>query len=275
MDDVADRSTDPIERAHLTGASAPTPPIHRYPAPDALQPVARRHWVPVWRLPPGVTWTQKVLQYPVCLVVVSDSYARLYGVRTGLSTVDLSGDGWAVGTMLQPAAGALLWGASVAQLTDRFVDVGEVPGLAGVGLARRVRTAMGPDPADPARHAAAVAVTEEALARLLPVDPAGELVNTIVDRVEHDPSITRVAQLADAVSSSERQLQRLTRDRLGLSPKWLIQRRRLHEATLRLKRGTTSLGRLAVELGYADQAHFTRDFARVTGMAPGGYRADQ
>lgn len=45
-----------------------------------------------------------MLQYPVCLIVVSSDYARFYGVRTGLWTVELSGDGWAVGTMLQPAA---------------------------------------------------------------------------------------------------------------------------------------------------------------------------
>ena len=30
-----------------------------------------------------------------------------------------------------------------------------------------------------------------------------------------------------------------------------------------------------VDLGYTDQAHFTRDFSRVTGTPPGFYLADQ
>jgi AraC-like DNA-binding protein len=31
------------------------------------------------------------------------------------------------------------------------------------------------------------------------------------------------------------------------------------------------LARLAADLGYTDQAHFTRDFRRVTGYAPGQF----
>lgn len=268
-------AADPIARAHLTGVSAPSPPIHRYAVSELLRTIARRHWIPVWGLPEGQVQTQKVLQYPVCLIVVSNSYARFYGVTTGLSTVELSGDGWAVGTMLQPAAGRLLWQQSVSQLTDRYVDLETVPSIAGTELATRIRAAMTHAPSDPVRHVEAVEAIEENLAAHLPVDEPGLLVNAIVDRVESDQTMTRVNDLADAFGVSERQLQRLTQDRLGLTPKWLIQRRRLHEATLRLKQGATTLADVAYELGYTDQAHFTRDFSQVTGLSPGRYLADQ
>ena len=33
------------------------------------------------------------------------------------------------------------------------------------------------------------------------------------------------------------------------------------------------MGELAALLGYADQAHFTRDFSRVTGTTPGRFAA--
>ena len=39
-----------------------------------------------------------------------------------------------------------------------------------------------------------------------------------------------MADVADAFGMTERSLQRLVLDRVGLSPKWLIQRRRLHDA---------------------------------------------
>jgi AraC-like DNA-binding protein len=72
---------------------------------------------------------------------------------------------------------------------------------------------------------------------------------------------------------SERALQRLVQRRLGLTPKWLIQRRRLQEAAERLRDGSTTLADVAAVLGYADQPHFTRDFSRVTSMTPGEFAA--
>lgn len=83
----------------------------------------------------------------------------------------------------------------------------------------------------------------------------------------------RVAQVCDRFSLSERALQRLVRRRLGLTPKWLIQRRRLQEAAERLRGGSTTQAEIAAALGYADQPHLIRDFARVTGMTPGQFAA--
>ena len=85
----------------------------------------------------------------------------------------------------------------------------------------------------------------------------------------------RVSQLVDAFGLSERTLQRLCARRIGLSPKWLVQRRRLHEAAERLSGDDSpDLARVAVELGYADQAHFTRDFRTVTGLTPGRFASE-
>jgi AraC-like DNA-binding protein len=265
------RAIDPVEHAHLRDATGFSPPVHRYAPGPGLADLVRRYWVPVWALPPGTVSRQRVLQYPVCLVVVADSYARLYGVRTGLSVVELSGTGWAVGAMLQPAAGASVWGAPVTELTDRHVDLTEAPGVDGAGLTDRVRAVMG---SDAASRLAAVAHMERELERLLPVDDEGRLVNAIVEYVEGDPEVRRVRQVCAKFDIGERTLQRLLARRLGLRPKWLIQRRRLQEAAARLRTGSGDLARVAAELGYADQAHFTRDFRTVTGLTPGDYAAE-
>jgi AraC-like DNA-binding protein len=248
--------------------------MHRYePAPD-LRDLVQRYWVPVWSVPPGRTAPQRVLQHPVCLLVVSNDYARFYGVVSGTSTTVLAGEGWAVGVMLQPAAGHLVAGRSVADFTDRFVDLGEVLGSDRArALVDRVRDAMGADPWATASHARAIAAMETELRTVPPVDDEGHLVNRLVAMVESRPDVVRVTQICDELGLTERSLQRLVQRRLGLTPKWLIQRRRLHEAAEHLRSGTSTVADVAARLGYADQPHLHHDFARVTGMTPGEFLA--
>jgi AraC-like DNA-binding protein len=157
--------------------------------------------------------------------------------------------------------------------TDRYVDVADVLGPAGETLTEEVRGAMAADPHAPHAHAAAMKSFGDALRPLLPVDDDGLLVNQVVAFVEGDREVTRVAQVCQRFGLSERALQRLVHRRLGLTPKWLIQRRRLQEAAEQLRTSTAGLGDVAALLGYADQAHFTRDFARVTTMTPGQFAA--
>ena len=219
---------DLVERAHLRDARGFSPPVHRYAPSPALADLVRRHWLPVWALPDGVVTEQRVLQYPVCQLVVAHSYAVLVGPHRGLAVERLSGRGWAVGVMLQPAAGLPLLRAPVSTVTDRRVPLGGLAGLDGVRLERDVRAAVGDDPADPARQQAAVAVMEEALAPLLPVDEEGHLVNAVVEHVEGDQRVQRFWQVCEKFSLTECMLQRLIAGRISLTPMWLVQRRRLH-----------------------------------------------
>ena len=127
---------------------------------------------------------------------------------------------------------------------------------------------MADDPLDEQRHARVRSLWEERLERLGDPDEESLFVNEIVDIIETDRTIRSVAALRRRLDISERSLQRLTVRRLGLNPAWLVRRRRLHEASARLRWGSESLAEIAAELGYADQAHFTRDLRTVTGMTP-------
>ncbi|MBM7279638.1 helix-turn-helix transcriptional regulator [Gordonia rubripertincta] len=268
---------DDVERAHLVDPSDASYRIGRWgPSPD-LDEMMRRFWVPVWSVPPGAEAPQRVLQYPVCLLVISNTYARFYGVVTGLSETVLTGDGWAVGVMFTPGAGGLLVG-DVAQWTDRFDELSVVFGESGADVARSVRSVMERAPDDEDTQRAATDTVENWLRRYLPtdgrpMDDEGRLVNAIVDWVESDSTVVSVAQICERFHVTERSLQRLTRRRLGLTPKWLIQRRRLQEAAERLREPDETLAHLAAELSYADEAHFVRDFKAVTGMTPREFSA--
>jgi AraC-like DNA-binding protein len=63
---------------------------------------------------------------------------------------------------------------------------------------------------------------------------------------------------------------------VGVGPKWVIKRRRLHEAVQRMEAGEpVDWPGLARELGYFDQAHFIHDFKAMVGRTPAEYARAQ
>jgi AraC-like DNA-binding protein len=81
-----------------------------------------------------------------------------------------------------------------------------------------------------------------------------------------------VAELVSRTGIGERRLRRLFAEYVGVHPKWVIQRYRLHEAAERLAaEEDVNLAALALELGYFDQAHFARDFRAIVGRPPADY----
>jgi AraC-like DNA-binding protein len=65
-------------------------------------------------------------------------------------------------------------------------------------------------------------------------------------------------------------------DYVGVSPKWVTRRARLHEAALRVEAdgpAAVDWAVLAADLGNADQAHLTRDFTATLGVPPTRYAA--
>lgn len=83
-----------------------------------------------------------------------------------------------------------------------------------------------------------------------------------------------IAELAEALSMSQRRLQRLFRGHLGLSPKQYARMLRVAHGRALIKRaaGSGALAEVAHDAGYFDQAHFIHDFTAVTGLTPGAYR---
>ncbi|WP_195909073.1 helix-turn-helix domain-containing protein [Microlunatus sp. Gsoil 973] len=101
------------------------------------------------------------------------------------------------------------------------------------------------------------------------------MVQRAVDLLVADAGVKRVADATRRLQISDRSLQRLFADYLGLTPGWVLRRGRLHAAAERLVtlagRHSEPLAELAAEFGYADQAHLTNDFRRFIGMPPGNW----
>lgn len=70
-------------------------------------------------------------------------------------------------------------------------------------------------------------------------------------------------------------LARAFRKRYGCLPAEYVRRLRVEAASEALARSGRPLAQVALEAGFTDQSHFSRQFRRLTGMSPGRYRACQ
>jgi AraC-like DNA-binding protein len=101
------------------------------------------------------------------------------------------------------------------------------------------------------------------------IDLAAKIVRLIVERRE----IKTVADLKANTGIGIRKLQRLFSEYVGVSPKWVIRRNRLHEVVGILNSGAQpDWPQVALELGYFDQAHLINDFKSIVGFPPAEYQ---
>lgn len=85
---------------------------------------------------------------------------------------------------------------------------------------------------------------------------------------------TPIAALADQAGMSRQAYSARFRTALGLPPQRVGRVLRFERATARLRaRPGERLADVALACGYADQAHFTREFKGFAGMSPGRFRA--
>ncbi|CAM5563259.1 hypothetical protein SVIOM74S_08695 [Streptomyces violarus] len=89
----------------------------------------------------------------------------------------------------------------------------------------------------------------------------------LVEAISTGLAVLRVSQLAAFADMSARQLQRMFAEYVGIGPKWVIRRARIQEAAARAAAEPQDWSALAAELGYADRAHFTRDFTASIGTS--------
>jgi AraC-like DNA-binding protein len=195
--------------------------------------------------------------------------AELFGVTTGRFAKELRGSGYAFGVKFRPAAHvALLMGDSRA-LTDRVTPLVELFGRDALRLRNAIARAAEAD------IEACVELAETFLkARTHELPEDAVRFRDLVERIAQDREILRVEDAAARMGLDVRTLQRRFRKLVGVSPKWVIQRYRMHEAAEALKQASPPpLAELAVRLGYYDQAHFSREFKAVVGSAPSVFAA--
>jgi AraC-like DNA-binding protein len=234
-----------------------------WPSVD-LAPFIEHYWIVRWDEPqPRVAET--VPHPSVHMVLETSGRSEIVGVMRTRFTRVLEGRGRVVGTKFRPGGFRPFVKPPVSAFTDRHPSLRDVFGSRAAGLGERVLSI------DDDREG--VAAVESFLRGLEPeADEPMALCAHVAARVADDRSIARVEQLVREFGTGLRRLQRVFGEYVGVGPKWVIQRYRLLDAAERVAAGTfVDWVDLALDLGYADQAHFIRDFRRLVGRSPADY----
>jgi len=189
----------------------------------------------------------------------------LAGVSRGKFSRFLEGKDDVFAVKFRPGGFRPFVGVPVSTFSDSTVALPSLWGADGSALARAVLAECD--------DAARISVAEDFLRRRSPQpDDNVALACAITDAIAADRGIVKVEDISARFDLSLRALQRLFSQYVGVNPKWVIQRYRLHEAAERLALDMPpNQSTLALELGYADQAHFVRDFKRMVGASPAAY----
>jgi AraC-like DNA-binding protein len=177
-----------------------------------------------------------------------------------------------IGVRLHPGAAAAIFGLPADALRDEVVDIDVLWGERGRMVADAVNRRSRPDEALAVLH-------DQLLARALPPGAPDPLVSAAVRQIRDDRSISAVSERLDI---SERQLRRRCETAVGLAPKTLHRVLRFQRFVALTQRGLATgapggrptVAALAAEVGYADEAHLSRECVRLTGRTPAAFLAN-
>ncbi|MER8087895.1 DUF6597 domain-containing transcriptional factor [Streptomyces sp. NPDC058316] len=243
------------------------------PCPE-LRPYLEHYWLIDWDL--REPYASHLVPHPSVNLVFQryedgrghdTGCVEVSGIGLELFTQKLEGRGRVCGVQFRPGGfRPFAPDRPVSRWTGRRLPVDEV-------FAPSASSAPATSPStvlDPVDEDARVAALDTYLLALGPEpDPLADRAMALVDLVRTDRTVRRVDRLARAEGLSPRSLQRLFAAYVGVGPKWVILRYRIHEALERAESDPeVDWAALAAELGYSDQAHLVRDFTATVGVPP-------
>ncbi|QRG68132.1 helix-turn-helix transcriptional regulator [Brevibacillus choshinensis] len=250
---------------HLAGSEQKFS-LMRYAPSAETEYFVQHYWIVRWDLRGREPYHQTVIAHPNVNVVFEKNCTRIYGVGKSTTVRVVQDHGWVIGIKFKPGGFYPFLGDPVSRLTDSSVPLEEVFGMESRGRERFILSA--PD------DQSMVSRVEAFLVERLPEkDPNVSLVHEMVLSFRDDRSVVRVEDAVRLTGMNKRAMQRLFDRYVGVSPKSVIKRYRLHEAAMRIDQGEVADWLdLSTELGYYDHSHFIRDFKSIVGMSPEEYR---
>lgn len=234
------------------------------PARD-LARFVEHYWIVTWDFRGQGVYHAEILPHPRVHLVIAPGQSRVFGVVKGMFSYRYEESGRIFGVRFKPGAVYPLLHIPLAHFANTSLSIKETLGIEDAVLEKALLLQED--------KAAMIKYMEHFLRKGLPARDAHEkVIQQILDHIVTNREINRVEDLVSRFNLSKRTLQRLFHQYVGVSPKWVIQHYRLHEVARRLTEGNgVDWSQLALELGYCDQAHFSRVFKATVGKAPAEY----
>lgn len=238
----------------------------RYAPSDALKGVVECYWAGEWDLRGQPPHHNEMLPDPCMHLVVeqgpSGLSARWVGVWTKRWRRTMKDWGKVWGIKLKVGACQAFLPQPAHATRDQILTLEDIDAHA---------VANAPD------HAHSFAIMAEWLEGKSRIpDRHTELALAAMELVKEQPDISTMQAWAESMGLTPRAMQRLFREQVGATPKWVLRRMRLQEAAYQIERSRDeevgiSLTELAHRLGYTDHPHFCRDFKRAVGKTPSSF----
>jgi AraC-like DNA-binding protein len=204
-----------------------------------------------------------VLSQPVVSLFIQPSGAFLQGPSVHKRSLRSQDSSIYVGAQFKPGGFHPFWQQNMSSLSEKVIPataiIPELQGLPNARLTELDDTTI-------------LNVIDRALRAVRPRnEPRIGFVNEVVRFIEHD-HITSVTAVSDAFAMSERTLQQLFHNYVGVGIKWVIMRARFLEVTKFARtQDKPDWTAIATDFGYSDQPHFIRDFKKIVGLSPRQY----
>ena len=233
------------------------------------------YWSLRWDLPPGTSYLSATLPHPACNLSVEHGALReavrddpvvVTGVVTRRFDVTVRDQAWVYAAKFRPGGLAALTGVHARTLRDVTVPATEVFDRDTTDSLRALGPGASPEEGK---------LTFDAVLGRLATTPSDDYLRLldVIAVMLGDRSLLRVAQVEEQCGIGTRALQRLFERYVGVSPKWVLSRYRMHDVVTDLDAGYGgSMADLAAKYGWFDQAHFTHEFTDLIGMPPSAYQ---
>ena len=234
-----------------------------YPCVE-LECIVEQYWRVSWDLKPEESHTQINLPDPCAHLFFDSTGAQLLGAVSKRYSYELRGTGQVIGVKFKPSGLSSYTSKPLVEFVDKYTEPLSI---------------FCQWPEDRLDNLNMTLSLDEAIGKIEPfllstyTSPSNKqlLTNSVIDYIKDARHITQVSQIAEHFNLSVRALQRLFERYVGLSPKWVIRKYRLHEVIDLAQNPTTDWLTMSLDLGYTDQAHFIKDFKDLTNMTPQAY----
>lgn len=238
-----------------------------YVPPVSLASFVKHFWILSWdRAGQQPYISEQVMHRPYVDVYLSRHDSGIQCTFRGKRDYAAVDTGRIVGARFSPGAFRAIWHESLADMHNETIALQTVFPEAGHTFIEH--TLALPD------EAAVGALAELILAHNPQPDPNIGLINEIITLVETE-NLPTVRDVAQRLGRSERRVQQLFQEYVGIGLKWQLQRIKLLQAARFIRENSDfTWSDLAYDLGYSSQQHFITDFKRVLGRTPMQYKRE-